>query len=257
MQNRLARIVLSLCAICLTNHPIASTSPAHGADRPASKSAVKAKPLSKSIEVRDFEVRVDNTLRGTHQLTITTDGDNEQAEMKTDVKVDVIVYTYVFKSRGTELWDDGRLVQSDIRCEDGGKKRAFTLKTQNEIQQISFNEKSMKGNADALMSTAYWRLPNAALRTKRFPVVDVDSGKIFDASVTQVGTEIVNVGSRTIECRRFKIDSSSPAELWIDDRDRLVKQKSVEQGHAMEMRLKQIRVPKDEKNITGMTSPSK
>ena len=48
-------------------------------------------------------------------------------------------------------------------------------------------------------------------------------------------------------CHHFKIDGPSPAELWFDDHDRLVRQKSVEQGHQMELRLKDIRISKEDK----------
>src|SRR5262245_53918002 len=75
------------------------------ADRTTAKPATKP---SIPTEVREFEVRVDNTLRGSHRLTIRSEGTDQQAGIQTDVKVDVIVYKYVFKSRGTEVWREGK-----------------------------------------------------------------------------------------------------------------------------------------------------
>ena len=221
---------------------------ANAADRPASKRPVATASLGSQLtEIRDFEVRVDNTTRGTHRLTIKLDGEKEHVGIQTDVKVDVIVYAYVYKFRGTEVWHDGRLLESDVRCEDGGKKRSFSLKTAGEIQQISFNDKSVKGANESLMSTAYWRLPNAELRTKPFAIVDVDTGKTSTSTLTEIGDDSISADGRAVACRRFKIEGVSPAELWFDESDRLVQQKSVERGHSMELLLKQIRTSNAEK----------
>ena len=107
---------------------IATNSVARSDEKPvliqtAAKTEAVAKPGSarKSVEVRDFEVRVDKRLVGTHRLTTTTEGDTQEVALQTDVRVSVVVYTYVFKFRGTEVWRDNRLQSSDIQCEDGGK----------------------------------------------------------------------------------------------------------------------------------------
>ena len=62
-----------------------------------------------AVEIRDFEVRVDNKAAGTHRLTIKSNGDKHEVAFQTDVKMDFVIYAYVFKSRGTEVWRDGRL----------------------------------------------------------------------------------------------------------------------------------------------------
>ena len=207
---------------------------------------VKATSQADSVEVRDFEVRVDNKPAGTHRLTIKSDGDTHQVSIQTDVKMDFLVYAYVFKFRGKEVWRDGRVENVDIRCEDGGKKRSFALKTEGEIQQISFNGKSVPATATGLMTTAYWRLPAAESRKKPLAIVDVDTGNMKSATLNVVGKATISHSGQTLECRHFNIDGPSPAELWFDDQDRLVRQKSVEVGHQLELRLKDIRLARDE-----------
>ncbi len=217
-----------------------------GEDRPKLR-VTNAANKSESVEVRDFEVRVDNKPAGTHRLTIKSEGDTHEVAFQTDVKFDFIVYAYVFKFRGKEVWRDGILEQCDIRCEDGGKKRSMELKTDGTIQQISFNGKSVPAKSQCVMSTAYWRLPAEQLRAKPFSIVDVDSGVTRSASLNVVGPTTITTSGRSLTCHHFKIDGPSPAELWFDDRDRLVRQKSVEQGHHMELRLKDIRVSNEDK----------
>ena len=248
MRNRLVRSFLIFGAIWLTTTALNFACQAMGSDHPASSKSVDGTDMiSPTVEVRDFEVHVDKTLRGTHRLTIKSDGESETAQIHTDVSVNLIVYVYAFKSRGTEVWRDGRLVSSDIRSDDNGKKRAFLLKPENSIQQISFNEKPLNASAESVMSTAYWHLPSAEIRSKPLSVVDVDSGKTFRAKLTQVGKDSVTVGGRAIACWHFRIDGVSPADLWFDENDRLVQQKSTEQGHATELRLVKIRSLKEKK----------
>jgi Family of unknown function (DUF6134) len=217
-----------------------------GEDRPKLRVS-NAANKSESVEIREFEVRVDNKPAGTHRLTIKSEGDTNQVAFQTDVKFDFVVYAYVFKFRGKEVWRDGILEQCDIRCEDGGKKRSMELKTDGKIQQISFNGKSVPAKSQCVMSTAYWRLPSEDLRNKPIPIVDVDTGITKSASLNVVGPTTISTSGRSLTCQHFKIDGPSPAELWFDDRDRLVRQKSVEQGHHMELRLKDIRVSKEDK----------
>ena len=227
---------------------IATNSVARSDEKPvliqtAAKTEAVAKPGSarKSVEVRDFEVRVDKRLVGTHRLTTTTDGDTQEATLQTDVRVSVIVYTYVFKSRGTEVWRGNRLQSSDVQCEDGGKKRSMTLKTGGGAQEITFDGKSIPAASPGLMTTAYWRLPPADAISKPMAIINVDTGTTHSATLVEVGAASVTAEGRAITCRQFRIDGPSPAELWFDDRDRLVRQTSIEQGHSMELRLKQIR----------------
>ena len=217
------------------------------ADRPEKlQTAAVADPQPNTIEIREFEVRVDDRPAGVHRLTLKSDGKKQIASMQTDIKMDFIVYAYVFKSRTTETWLDGKVDLSDVRTEDGGKKRTFWLKTEGESQLFSVNGKTQNTPRSITMTTAYWRLPAAELRAKKFSIVDVDTGKFHEASFRLVGPETVTASGRTINCQHYKIDGPSPADLWFDDRDCLVRQRLTEQGHLAELRLKQIRIAKEE-----------
>ena len=159
----------------------------------------------------------------------------------------MIIYSYAFKFRGTEVWRDGKLAQTEVQCEDNGKKRSFSLKSDGKLQLISFNGKSQKDSDDCVLTTSYWKLPHSDVRDKTLPIACIETGKTTTANLDLVGNDTVSVGGRMIQCRHYKIDGPSPAELWFDDRDLLVKQKSVERGHLTELRLKQIRAAKEEK----------
>ena len=199
-----------------------------------------------NVEVRDFEVRVDNRAVGTHRLTIKTNGETHHVKFETDVKVNLIVYAYTFKFRGTEVWRKNRLETAEIQSEEAGKKRSFALKTDGEIQQISFNGKLVPATSLSLMTTAYWRLPPADLLTKPLMIVDVDSGTTRAVQVKTMEKTSISITGQSRECQHVKIDGPSPADLWFDDQQRLVRQKSVESGHQLELRIKQIQLNPDD-----------
>ena len=96
------------------------------------------------------------------------------------------------------------------------------------------------------MTTSYWRLPSPELRAKPFPIVDVDTGTFHDATVQVIGQTTLSAAGRSLKCQHVKIDGPSPAELWFDERNLLVQQKSIERGHLMELKLKEIRITHDE-----------
>ncbi|MEI4884332.1 hypothetical protein, partial [Klebsiella pneumoniae] len=77
----------------------------------------------------------------------------------------------------------------DIRCEDGGKKRTFAMKTTGKNQEVLFNGKAVPRPSRVGLTTAYWRLPSEELRSKPFPIVNVDNGEMGSASFQLVGTD--------------------------------------------------------------------
>ena len=229
---------IMLVSISLLSYSLHQTA---AADRVIQANLVEApEPDFVQTEVRDFDVRVDDKVAGSHRLMIQSNEARHEVSIQTDVKMDFIVYAYVFKFRGKEVWRDGKLEQVSIQCDDAGKKRTFQLKSDGKLQQVSFNGKQPQEHAISTMTTAYWKLPAADARTKPFPIVDVDTGTVRTARLTLVGPATVTAGQKQIDCQHFKIDGPSPAELWFDQNDCLVRQKSVEQGHSMELRLKKI-----------------
>ena len=219
--------------------------PAVGSDLPPVSSSV-SRSKSESAEVREFEVRVDDRPVGTHRLTIKSVGDTQQAEFQTDVKIDVIVYAYIFKLRGTEVWREGRVESANVSREQGGKKRSFSLETDGCDQKITLDGKPVSSSSPSLMTTTYWRLPPPEIRDNSLTIVDSDNGRSQTATLEFVSNETISTSGRSMACRHFKIDGPSPAELWFDEHERLVCQKALERGHQVELRLKQIRSPKDD-----------
>ena len=218
--------LLLIVALCGTT--FVEAAPPAGPDSPVSTS-----------EVREFDVLVDGKAAGTHRLVVLQKGTTTTANIKTDVAIDFVVYTYRFKFRATEVWRDDSFVQVDARSEEGGDRTAVAAKADGSKCQVVFNGQRQVTDR-SVMTTAYWRLPPEASRKLPFPILSFDTGESKSGRLEYVERATWKFESRSIPCRHFKVTGPSPADLWFDDSDRLVLQKSVEDGHPTELRLKRV-----------------
>ncbi len=88
------------------------------------------------------------------------------------------------------------------------------------------------------MTTNYWRLPPAA--NGKFSILESDNGKIYNVELQRVGPDEVLVQNQKLPCMRYRLSGDAAADLWFDARNRLVRQQTVEQGHATELRLTRL-----------------
>lgn len=191
-------------------------------------------------EVREFDVLVDNKLAGTHRLSITSQGDVTTTRVESNVKINFVVYVYTYRFRATEVWRADGLTQIEVRCEDGGKKTALTAKTDGSHCQVVLNGRQHVTDRSTL-TTCYWRLPAPIDQQRAVSIFDVETGLTTSGTVERIGRVTLKIEDRPIACRHFKVTGPSPAELWFDDQDRLVRQTSVEEDHPVELRLRRIR----------------
>ena len=222
-------LVASVCLLVTWNPVVGSAAP-----------PVPVASVTKMSEVREFDILVDDKLAGTHRLSISSRGDVTTARIESDVKIDLIVYVYTYKFRATEVWREDRLAQIDVHCADGGKRTALTAKSDGVNCQVVLNGRQQVTDRST-MTTAYWRLPAAVDQQRAVSILDVETGIAKLGTIERIGRATLKVEDRPIACRHFNVTGSSPADLWFDDQDRLVRQKSVENGHPTELRLRRIR----------------
>ena len=202
-----------------------------------------ASPASaKSCEVRDFDILVDRRRTGTHRLTITTAGSVTTTQVESDVHINLVVYSYTYKFRATEVWRENRLAQLDVQCDDGGKRKDLTARVEGDISRVTLNGRAHQTDRGQI-STAYWQLPAGEAPPQSVSILDVNSGLAKPATLERVGKTTVQVEGQSLDCQHIKIGEPVPTELWFDDQNRLVRQTSVVEGHPTELRLRRIHQP--------------
>ncbi|MGH7193039.1 MAG: DUF6134 family protein [Candidatus Saccharimonadales bacterium] len=196
-------------------------------------------PRQIAEEIREFEVLVKGKPAGTSELRITDRGDGTtQVATEVHVKLNYLVYVYRYDFRGQETWRGNRLVSTENRATDDGKKLQVRAKVDDRGCAIEVQGRTT--TAPALdMTTNYWRAPDLA-RTKNFSLMNADQGTVYAATVERIGREQLAVGGRKVDCTHYRISGGAAAELWFDGRNRIVRQTSVEDGYPTEMRLTRV-----------------
>ena len=210
------------------------------ANAPASAEPPRAEPpRAIAEETREFEVLVRDKPVGHSRVRISDlDDGTTIAATDLDVAMNVIVYTYRYEFHGRETWQQDRLLTIDNRATDGGKSLALRAQVLPQGSTIEIKDTPARPGPALMMSTNYWRLPPAT--AGKFSILESDNGKIYAVELQRVGPDEVVVGSQKILCTRYRLSGDAAADLWFDTRNRLVRQQTVEQGHATELRLTRL-----------------
>ena len=190
-------------------------------------------------ETREFDVLVKDKPAGktTVRITDTADG---ATQVTTEVKVELnyLVYAYRYEYHGRETWRGGRLISADNRATDDGKQ--FVARVESGARGARIESNGQVRTVPAVdLTTNYWRGPDLAARAD-FSVMNADRGTLHAVRVERIGPEQVIVGQQRIACTHLRIRGETEADLWVDAGNRLVRQKTVEDGYPTELRLTRI-----------------
>ena len=204
-------------------------------------------PPVRAEEVREYEILVKGKPAGSATTRITDTNDGLTA-VSTDaaVAIDFVVYTYRYEFHGREVWRGNRLTSVDVRAVDGNAQFATRARIDMQGSTIEIPGKRPQAGPALAMTTNYWHAPPAS-KGNAFALLDADQGAVHAGRIEDVASEQLLLAGRKIDCTHYRLGGDLPADLWFDDQDRIVRQKSLEQGHWMELRLKQIQIVKDEK----------
>jgi hypothetical protein len=193
-------------------------------------------------EVREFTIHVDGKHAGYYQMTITSQGDGVSVMSgKADVRLSVLLHTYIYHYDGTEVWKHGRLHGLRSSCNDDGKRYQVTAERAGEGLRVHVNGREHHTPGDA-WTTSYWRLPEARQRNHPVPLLEADTGKEINGHLHYVGSEDMVVGGQRQPCVHYRVTGTpSPVDLWYDGKERLVRQDYVEDGHRTILQVTSIR----------------
>jgi hypothetical protein len=194
------------------------------------------------VEARDFTILVDGKRAGEYHMTITRQDDGSFTMTgQADVRVTVmIVKTYTYSYRGTEVWKDGRLVRFDSQTNDDGKRFVVSAVADGNNLRIKANGQERLARPDIWLST-YWRLADPRFRNQGVPLVDADTGKDISATLQHVGSNSINVNGQMQTCVHYRVSGGVQVDVWYDAQERLVRQESIEEGHRTVLELSRIR----------------
>jgi hypothetical protein len=194
------------------------------------------------VEERVYRIKIEDREAGRYTQKLTTYGDGTiDMEAKCDVKLKVFPITYQFAYRGHERWKENRLLYLASSSNDDGK--THTLMVTLEAGQLKVKE----GGKERLLtaeawSTSYWTLPPADRRLNPLILVDADSGEEHRIQMQVIGKETLQVGNQPVACTHYRMTGTAKADLWFDERDRLVRRDMLRRGRKTVMELISVTV---------------
>jgi hypothetical protein len=191
-------------------------------------------------EVREYEILVKGKSAGSVATSITDTNDGRTTVI-TDacVTLDYIVYTYRYEYHGSEVWRGNRLDAVDGRGQDGHTKFAIRAHSEVSGSVVEVLGGGSRSGPVLAMTTNYWHSPSVA-RGNVLQVLDPDEGTIHATRIDDVTRETTEIAGRELNCTHYRLGGGTPVDLWFDDKDRLVREQTVEDGYPTESRLVRI-----------------
>jgi len=194
-------------------------------------------------ETREFVVKVDGKPSGYANMTIQRQDDGTTiVSCDTNVRVRVLIKTYVYTCKTQETWKAGHLQQLASQCNDDGKQFQVSAAAQADGIHVRVNGREHITRAEAWVSS-YWTLPDAKLREQPIPVLDADNGRNMQGRLQLIGTTQMNVAGQIQNVQHYRFNGPTRIELYYDAAQRLVHQQWVEDGHPTALELARVRRP--------------
>jgi hypothetical protein len=202
-------------------------------------------------ELREFEILVKDKPAGKSTLRISDlDDGTTRVVSAVHVKLDYLVFVYRYDFSGQETWRGGRLISSENRATDDGKRFDASARFEASGYRVEANGRG-RGEPVIDMTTDYWRAPEMN-ENRRLALMNADRGTIQMARVERLAPEQLMLGSQQVNCSHYRFSGDVQAELWFDGQNRIVRQKSIEDGYPTELRLTHLtrEVPRTAQNAT-------
>lgn len=193
-------------------------------------------------ETRTFTITVDGKSAGSLQLAITDKDDRTQSvdvHARVDVRIYLMRYTYSYD--GTEEWSQGRLMRLQSSANDDGKELSVSAEARGNKLAVRTGGGVSNYRWD-VWPTSYWRLAAERFRNQAVPLIDADTGKYLEGSLTFVRNDPISIVGKVVNCARYRLTAPKiDVSLWYDERERLVHQTSREQGQTTVFTLTAIK----------------
>lgn len=195
-------------------------------------------PLPTAKERRDYEILIKNKPQGKSTSVIAEFPTGEVVvATKADVRLNFVVYEYVYQFDGKERWQNDQLISFECKAVDGGTQCATKGAATGDGTRVAINDAKPVMAPLFAVSTNYWRLPRPDLLEKQIPIIDTDTGKTFNVKFHRVGGERLRYSGKEFACTHYQVSGDRTADLWFDENNRLVRQTCVEDGYPTEARL--------------------
>ncbi len=174
-------------------------------------------------ETMQFAIMRNGEQIGTHAIEISRTGPETNVRITTDLAVKVLFVTaYRLQHSATERWVNGQLVAFNSTTDNNGVRHKVSASRSASGLEVEADGKTSRIDQNVFPASLW----NAELM-RRKAALDPQDGQVDPISVTDDGTEDLNLGARTLKARHYEIKSRYTQDVWYDERGRLVQVKLI------------------------------
>ncbi|MBE0509947.1 MAG: hypothetical protein K0A95_00455 [Chromatiales bacterium] len=208
MSRYASRLCLSLLLLSLS---------AAGHARPDSGALSPEQILALYGEEVVFEVERAGRPIGSHQLRFSREGEQLRVEVEMALQIRFLgIFSYHYRYRASESWQDGRLQSLQVTVDDNGKQQQLMARADGEVLQLEMDGQTRELPA-GLLTTNHWH--PAILQQQQ--VLNTLTGEASQIAVHALGEIMVPRAGDLIAARHYRLGGElQDTETWYDDQGR-------------------------------------
>lgn len=185
-----------------------------------------------------YDISIDGSRSGSLTRTILHMENGAVAyETRASMVFKFLFLSFKYTFRGSETWEQGRLLSADGECDDNGSRHRVSWTT------ATGGGGSLTRNGKAtIVEHTPWATSgtNPPHAEGRIFTLDPDTGLLRTTAVSKAGTETIRVGGSDRKSIVWKTDLPGDAKYWFDGDGTLLRQSWREQGRRVEIQLREI-----------------
>jgi hypothetical protein len=174
-------------------------------------------------ETMRFAIMRNGDQIGTHAIEISRTGAETDVRITTDLAVKVLFVTaYRLQHSAIERWVNGQFVAFNSTTDNNGVRHKVTVSRSAAGLEVDADGKTSRVDQNVLPASLW----NAELM-RRKAALDPQDGQVDPISVTDDGTEDLNLGAHTLKAHHYEIKGRYSQDVWYDEGGRLVQVKLI------------------------------
>jgi opacity protein-like surface antigen len=180
-----------------------------------------------------FDVTRNGEPFGQHTITVSGAGNGLRAQSRVALRATVGPLTvYRLEQTCSETWSNGVLAGLNCSTLKDGRRTQVRAESQNGRLRVVGAEGENFFPLGAF-PTSWWTRPPVGSTT----LIDTQTGEPMRVRVTRMGRETIEVGGRSVQADRFRVQGTLTADLWYDTQGRWVGCAFTARGQHVEYRL--------------------
>jgi hypothetical protein len=181
----------------------------------------------------EFEVTRNGQPFGRHVVTVTGSGETLRSHSSVWLRAGVGPLT-VFRYEQTcaETWTGERLAAIECSTLKDGRRLEIRGAVRGGRVVVA-GASGEQAFPSAVLPTSWWRRPTSGVVS----LLDTETGAPMTVTVTEHGSETINVGGRAIRADRIRVQGEIAVDLWYDDQGRWIGCRFTARGQTIEYRV--------------------